>query len=167
MRRILLVGLLALACSDPTRDAEIAALGPEDPNVQQGPEHRPGQPCLLCHDNFSMAGTVYYEDLTTPFPGATVALIDAVGSQFQATTNGAGNFIIRKSDWMPVFPIGTYTDDAGNAVFGVTIIDPNNSSNNAQMVTQIGRDGSCGSCHVGTSKSASSPGHIYLTETPP
>ena len=166
MRRMLLV-LVALACSDPTHDAEVAALGPEDPNVPPGELHRPGQPCLLCHSDFTVAGTVYYEDLTTPFQGAQVTLIDAVNSQFQATTNAAGNFIIRQSDWVPVFPIGTYTNDAGTAVFGVTVVDPNNTNNPAQMITQIGRDGSCGSCHVGPSPSSSSPGHIYLTETAP
>jgi hypothetical protein len=116
----------------------------------------------LCHSNFSVAGTVYNEDLMTPFPNATVTLTDSSGSQFQATTNSAGNFIVRSSDWVPVFPIGTYVDDAGNSVFGVSIIG-SNPNNPAQMITHIGRDGSCGSCHVGTSKSPSSPGHIYLT----
>jgi hypothetical protein len=157
---------LVLGCNDPVHDAEVAALGPEDPNVPTGELHRPGQPCLLCHDSFAVAGTVYNEDLTTPFSGATVTLIDAAGTQQQATTNSAGNFIIRKSDWQPVFPIGTYVPaDGGAAVFGVSIVG-SNPNNTAQMVTHIGRDGSCGSCHVGTSKSASSPGHVYVTGGP-
>ena len=154
--------LAAIACADPVHDAAVAALGPEDPNVPIGELHRPGQPCLLCHDNFSVAGTVYNEDLMTPYPNATVTLTDANGSSFMATTNMAGNFIVRKSDWVPVFPIGTYINDAGISVFGVSIVGTN-PNNPAQMITHIGRDGSCGSCHVGTSKSPASPGHIYLT----
>ncbi len=157
--------LAIVSCADPVRSAEQQALGPEDPGVPRGPTHRPGQPCLVCHDDFSLAGTVYYEDLTTPFNGATVSFIDAQGNQFQATTNEVGNFFVKKSDFTPVFPIGTYTDGNGNTVYGVTVTgtDPNNI---AQMVTHLGRDGSCNACHQST-PSATSPGPVYLAVTPP
>ncbi len=167
MRTRLSILLLAIvSCADPVRSAEQQALGPEDPNVPHGPLHRPGQPCLVCHDNFALAGTIYYEDLTTPFNGATISFVDSQGNQFQATTNEAGNFIVRKSEWTPVFPIGAYTDSSGNAVIGVTVIgtDPNNV---AQMVTHIGRDGACASCHSSAGPSASSPGPVYLAVSPP
>jgi hypothetical protein len=159
--------LLALvACDDPIHDAEVTALGPEDPSVPQGPLHRPGQPCLLCHSNFSIAGTVYNEDLVTPFSSATVTLVDASGSTTQATTNAAGNFFILASDWTPVYPIGSYAVDGGGAVFGVTVVgnDPNSPS---EMLTHIGRDGSCASCHFGAGPSASSPGPVYATAATP
>jgi hypothetical protein len=163
MRRLLL--LFVVACADPVTSAERATLGPEDPNVPQGELHRPGQPCFVCHGDFAAAGTVYQDDLTTPFEGATVTLIDAMGSQANATTNAAGNFVIRKEDWTPVFPIGTYTNDAGTAVFGVTVLgsDPNNP---AEMITQIGRNGGCNECHQ-PQLSASSAGPIYVTTGSP
>ncbi len=38
------------ACGgDPVHDEEVAALGPEPGGGAPGPEHRPGQPCLVCH----------------------------------------------------------------------------------------------------------------------
>ncbi len=165
MKRALLVFAMMVACADPVKSAEQTALGPEDPSVPKGELHRPGQPCLVCHDDFAAAGTVYQDDLVTPFEGATVTLTDAVGSQASATTNAAGNFVIRKSEWKPTFPIGTFTDGNGNTVFGVSVVgsDPNNA---AQMITQAGRDLGCNSCHQ-PDRTASSPGPIYITTGAP
>lgn len=166
MKRIVFLLLAVVSCADPVRNAERQALGPEDPGVPRGETHRPGQPCLVCHDDFSIAGTIYYEDLTTPFEGATVSFVDASGNTFSSTTNSAGNFIVRKSDWVPVFPIGAYTDGNGNPVIGVTVVgtDPNNV---AQMITHMGRDGACASCHTKDGPSTTSPGPVYLSVTPP
>ena len=159
--RVLFVVLALAACTDPVNSAERNALGPEDPNVPQGEFHRPGQPCLVCHDNFALAGTIYDTDLTTPFEGATITITDAAGNQAQATSNSAGNFIIRKSDFTPVYPIGTYIDSNGNQVVGVQVLgsDPNST---AQMLTQIGREGSCNMCHFGTA-AANTPGVVHVT----
>lgn len=164
MKSVALLVIL-VACGDPVASSERAALGPEDPSVPKGELHRPGQPCLVCHDDFSAAGTVYQDDLVTPFENATVTLVDSVGSSTTATTNSAGNFLVRKSDWKPTFPIGTYTDSQGNAVFGVTVVgsDP---SNPAQMITQIGRDGGCNSCHR-PDRTSTSPGPVYITTGAP
>lgn len=52
------VVILAAAC-DPVRSDAVAALGGEAPGVPHGPTHRPGQPCLLGHSNFAVAGTVF------------------------------------------------------------------------------------------------------------
>jgi hypothetical protein len=167
MKRVALLPFVVMACADPVQSAEQTSLGPEDPSVPRGELHRPGQPCLVCHSDFAFAGTVYQEDFVTPFEGATVNLLDTAGDQLQANTNSAGNFIIRKSDLPPTFtyPVGTYADDAGNAVFGITVVgsDPNNP---AQMVTQIGREGSCNACHT-PAASVSSPGPIYVTTGTP
>jgi hypothetical protein len=156
-----------LACADPVKSAESSALGPEDPNVPRGETHRPGQPCFVCHDDFASAGTVYQDDLVTPFEGASVTIVDTDGHSMSATTNSVGNFIIRKSDidFQPAFPIGSFTDDAGNAVTGVTVVgsDPNNP---AVMFTQIGRDLGCNSCHT-PNRTATSPGPIYITTGAP
>jgi hypothetical protein len=57
--------------SDPILDADKAALGPEDPNVPEGPLHRAGQPCAVCHRDggedptFVFAGTVYRDPVET------------------------------------------------------------------------------------------------------
>ena len=78
----------AISCYDPVHDQEVAALGGEAPGVPQGPLHRPGQPCNVCHGGigpanlrFSVAGTVYQYSVS-PSPaanGATVQLQDVTG----------------------------------------------------------------------------------------
>ena len=62
----------ARATSNPVHDNEVAALGPEDPSVPPGPDHRPGQPCLVCHGGsgpasaqFAVGGTVYAAQIGT------------------------------------------------------------------------------------------------------
>ena len=116
----------------------------------------------------SPSRTVFNDDLVTPFDGAVVTLTDADENQTTATTNAAGNRYVRESDWKPVFPIGSFTDDAGNAVVSVSIVgsDP---SNPAQMMTHIGRDGSCAACHFGSgpTPSTSTPGPVYVTTGSP
>src|SRR5437762_1056198 len=83
----------AASCGDPVRDDGIASLGPEQPGVRRGPTHRPGQPCLLCHDDgeataFSVAGTVFADaNSTAPVGGVAVYLIDATAAVFTVSTN--------------------------------------------------------------------------------
>jgi hypothetical protein len=158
---VLVVLVAFVACDDPVQSAEIAALGPEDPNVPVGELHRPGQPCTVCHDNFSIGGTIYHDDLTTPYDSASVTLVDAANNQYTATTNSAGNFFVRKSDWQPVFPIGAYTVAEGGQVYGVTVVgdDPTTPS---QMFTHMGRTGSCATCHFGSGPAANTPGPVFV-----
>jgi len=158
MRRSVVALLALIACADPVHDAEVTALGPEDPGTPVGESHRPGQPCLVCHGDlgpahtrFAVGGTVYQSDKTTPASGVLVTLNDAAQNQLQATTNDAGNFFILYSQWHPVFPITPITLGS----------DPQNPLGN--MVTHIGRDGSCASCHFGSESSTSSPGPIFVT----
>src|SRR5205823_5311730 len=94
--------LLGPACGDPVHDERVAALGPEDRNVPPGPLHRPGQPCLLCHSRegeasaFLIAGTVYLKKGSpVPYGNATVLITDAASTTYRATTNCAGNFLVR------------------------------------------------------------------------
>jgi hypothetical protein len=137
--------VLALAsfatCSlDPTHDEAIADLGPEAPGVPPGPLHRPGQPCLVCHDGstaspaMSVGGTVTAVlGSSSPLGGAAVELTAENGSTWTATTNAAGNFFVEASAWAPVYPLR-----AAVAFGGLT----------STMSTLIGRDGSCAACHV-------------------
>ena len=129
-----------VTCSlDPVHEKAIVDLGPETPGIAQGPLHRAGQPCLVCHDGtaarpaLSAGGTIYrVRGDATPLPGASVALSDARGSTLTATTNTAGNFYVDAAAWQPVFPLTTSV-----SFEGVT----------ATMSTIIGQDGSCAACH--------------------
>ncbi|MGH7286350.1 MAG: hypothetical protein ACRELY_32935 [Polyangiaceae bacterium] len=148
--------LLATSCSlDPVRDEDQADLGDEARGVGPGPLHRPGQPCLVCHDGstasaWSMAGTVYAvrgED--APLSGASVILTDATLATFTATTNEAGNFYIEPSTWQPTYPVRV----------SVSLGDFTST-----MTTIIGRDGSCAGCHVDPA-SRVVVGRVYLAPT--
>lgn len=146
--------LLMLTACDPVRDNAIAALGGETPGVHPGPRHRPGQPCLLCHGGapgdpkqFSVAGTLFMQPTgTRPARGAAVELKAADGSRFEAVTNDAGNFYITPSQFSPKYPLETSVTFQGQRVV---------------MLTNIGRDGSCGGCHI-PKVGPDSPGHVYV-----
>jgi hypothetical protein len=159
MRRttILALGcLLSAGCADPVIDAEINAL-PDD-GVRNGPTHRGGQPCLLCHSDeggrnpaFSVAGTVY-QKLTNkvPMEGVVVHVTDATGSSQDLTSNCAGNFYIDENTWTPTFPLWV---SLSNPADGTTI----------KMISKAGRDGACAMCHADPA-GAGSPGHVYLVK---
>jgi hypothetical protein len=148
----------ALACThvacDPVRNDQIAALGDEVPGVEQGPEHRAGQPCLLCHDGkltnakeFSVGGTVFRRAVDRePVAGVLVHLLGADGSTHEATTNGVGNFYVRPTEWVPVYPMRVSLEAEGMVV---------------PMRTHVGRDGSCAGCHFDP-PGPGSFGHVSL-----
>ena len=145
------------AATDPVRSDAINALGGEAPGVGPGPEHRGGQPCLLCHDGslgspgqFSIAGTVY--DVpgpnAKPVEGVTVTMKNINdGKTKTATTNRAGNFFLNPSEWSPSYPITVTLQSGGEKP--------------TCMVTHVGRDGSCAGCHV-EPMGPSSPGRVAL-----
>jgi hypothetical protein len=157
--RILLLAVAAplavlASCVDTTHVDEVQALGGEAPGVAPGPDHRPGQPCLVCHggegpasSDFSVAGTVYavYQQ-SAPAVGAQVQIEDIAGAVGVATTNSAGNFYILASQWQPTYPIQM------QVALG--------SANN-QMLTHVGREGSCAACHQAQVGPAS-PGPVYV-----
>lgn len=156
MRREALIGAcLALAagtgsgCTDPVRDQQIAALG--DDTEPPGPDHRAGQPCLLCHSDggpasskaFAIAGTVW----ASASPGAkgkegiVVQFIDARGGApaQPAETGPSGNFYVPIADWPNIaFPIRTalYRSDSDIDSAPIT-----------KMNSLINREGSCNFCH--------------------
>jgi hypothetical protein len=144
--------------TDPTIGAVVDRLGPEQPGVPQGPEHRPGQPCVTCHHGsgpgdpaFSLAGTVYVDrDSASALEGASVEFVDAREQRRVATSNCAGNFYIEADDWQPEFPVWV------EVRFGALAI---------AMETPIQRDGACATCHSDPA-GPSSAGHVYLSEEP-
>jgi hypothetical protein len=139
---------------DPVQDDLKASLGDEVAGVQEGPTHRPGQPCTVCHDGklgdpneFSVAGTIFQNETDrVAAEGAVVTLHSGDGSTFQLTANSAGNFYVEPSQFTAVYPMKT------DVLYkGVTV----------KMTTNIGRDGACGQCHTDPA-GPSSPGHIWI-----
>ena len=172
--RIRTSGILALAlaaaaaapsCSDPVHDDEVKALGPEYPGIPPGEYHRAGQPCTVCHGpegpaqtQFSVAGTIFWQPYVTTngqnqssigANNVTVSLVDDTGRQEQVVTNCVGNFWITPGDYPAAFPLL------------VTVFGPGGLT--ASMGTaQIGRSGSCATCH-NDPPNYNSLGHVHLT----
>jgi hypothetical protein len=155
MRSSLLIVILAawiVACEDPLKARAVEALGPEALDVPEGPLHRPGEPCVLCHDGdvaraFSLGGTVYVApDSERPAPGASVALVDASGARFAAITNCAGNFFVLPEDFQPVYPLWAALRLGAHEIV---------------MESPIHEDGSCAGCH-GREAGPESAGGVYL-----
>lgn len=159
MRSLLFAALaLAVASCDPVREQAIDELGPEAPGVDQGPTHRPGQPCLVCHGaggpegpTFSVAGTIFRtRDARVGVPGAVVTITDADGVTRRFGTNEVGTFFVQESEWKPKFPLRT------SVASGTTTVE---------MKTLINGDGSCGSCHRDPA-ARDAAGHIYIEDSP-
>lgn len=135
--------LLAASCTDPVKDHAIERLGPEQGGVPEGPEHRPGQPCVLCHSDggpasdhkFAIGGTIF--DTAKADKGAEnvrVYFIDAANAERQVVTNAVGNFFIRESEWPDLtFPFKT----------GIR----RGTGLPVSMQSTINREGSCNFCH--------------------
>ena len=164
-------GATVAGCTDPVRDAEIEALGPEEPGVPLDGDHRPGQPCLHCHTKggpaktaFAIAGTVYETDEpgSKGADGIFVQFVDSAGGAPREIpqTGPSGNFYVPLQDWPDIrYPIrvGLYTDLNGPP----TVV----------MKSLINREGSCNFCHRPNiedpnedeiEESRSSAGQIYM-----
>jgi hypothetical protein len=154
------LALLVAAC-DPVVDDAVAALGPEDPNVRRGPLHRPGQPCLLCHDGslgnpqrFTVAGTVFQKSGNrVAADGVVVQITDANAQHHDIPTNAAGNFYLTPSDYDPTFPLQVILNTGGGSVRMQTQIAGNGTTE---------PNGACASCHFDPA-GADSPGHVCVT----
>jgi len=152
MRTLLLV--FALAACDPVHSDAVDALGGEAQGVRRGPLHRPGQPCLVCHDGaigdpnaFSVAGTVFVNPGdVTPASGASVHLTSSNGAEVRTTTNAAGNFYLTPNEYTPAYPMKVDVQYQGIVV---------------KMTSNVGRDGSCAGCHADPA-GPTSPGHVYI-----
>lgn len=163
----LAIGAFASSCTDPVYDQQIQDLGDEAPGVDPGPNHRPGQPCVLCHSStgpasdaqFAMAGTVFETPTSIKgVPGVEVLLVDAngvspidanSGFRIPIVTNLAGNFYVPTSIWNPAFPVRVAIFCSGTQIQGpdgipVTCGFPGQRK---QMQSHIGREPSCAGCH--------------------
>lgn len=177
-----IVLVLVAGCGDPVRSNAIDALGDEAPGVKPGPLHRPGQPCVLCHDGngpgnivLAFGGTVYQNQSgpRIPMVGAIVHFRDSVGRNYWTATNCAGNFFVVDGDYTPSWPVFVKIE------YTVSVPVPNPQGMPltqtvpvvAMMTSPIYetegstvaglRDRSCANCHSDPG-SQSSVGHIYL-----
>jgi hypothetical protein len=152
-----IASLASVSCVDDVHNEEVAALGPE--TGSPGPLHRPGQPCLTCHGGsgpaklqFSEGGTVYLnQGGGMPAPGASVQIEDILGNLWTTQANAAGNFFVTLSDFAPHYPTQMQVTSSDGTV-------------SLQMLTHVGRDGSCADCHTATA-GPTSPGPVYVIAT--
>lgn len=138
-------------------------------------EHRPGQPCLLCHGetifvpppgpDFETAGTVYGGDSDpedSGIEGVDVIITDAMGREIVAVTNRAGNFMVEVSS-----DVNEPTQrDKGRLLIPWELEFPLSvrirmGEIEQEMETKIWREGSCAHCH-GPEPGADSVGRVYL-----
>jgi hypothetical protein len=150
--------VMVSACGDPSHDNIVDALGSDPSGQPNGPTHRAGEPCLTCHGGsgpasaqLAVGGTAYsVKGQSDPLVNGTVHLVDATGAKFEMPTNSVGNFFATTAEWKPVAPIHvSLTQDTAEA----------------DMISHIGRDGSCADCHTPTA-GPRSPGPIYLATDP-
>jgi hypothetical protein len=139
---------------DPEHQLAVEALGDEDPGVPIGPLHRPGQPCMVCHDvgdpakTFTIAGTVFRDNLsTTPLTDADILFVDSAGNRFVSHTNCVGNFYVGLGQFEPVWP------------FWVTI---RQGANDSPMGSPVHRERSCAACHFNP-MGPRTAGQVFLT----
>ncbi len=152
------VGIAAVGagCYDPVHLDAVAALGPETPGVPPGPKHRAGQPCSTCHGGegpaeteLAFGGTLYrVRGGTEPLVGGEVIVTDARGESRRVQSNEVGNFFSSKADWSPVFPLRVAVEAEGIR---------------RDMVSTIGRDGGCATCHRDSGDRSFMPG-VFLRD---
>jgi len=139
-------------------------------------EHRPGQPCLVCHgadyspggDIFVLAGTIFEfadDSDENGLEGATVTVTDSDGREFTAITNTAGNFMVQVDPalsqprqrprgrltigFQPKFPLRV------SVAYGST---------EQEMESRIWRNGACAHCHRGATASAEQVEKVWVYE---
>jgi len=173
-RALLLLALNGCLTTSPEKIAE-DELGDVDHCVPEpgererecgSPYHRPGQPCLVCHDGlhgptFSVAGTVYRRASdTTGLGGVQVTIVDALGQAVDVTTNSAGNFMVREGR-------GGDRDDGEVRVPFVLeyplSVELSYEGTTREMRSTIWREGSCAGCHT-AEEGPNSPGRIFVEE---
>jgi hypothetical protein len=163
-------------CGNPAIDVLVDQLGGENPNVEAGEHHRPGQPCVLCHSPYegaspemSLGGTVFADQASfLPVEGVQVVITDTRGITKTVETNCIGNFFVEAGTWDakypdPQFPLAvdircpTYDEN------GALIVDAAGAPvlRVKSMGSVISRDGSCASCHTLQGRGGESTGWVF------
>lgn len=145
-------------------------------------EHRPGQPCLLCHSSeghfprapgektFEIGGTVYgfIDDAEDQgIEGVEIYFTDATGYQFTARSNRVGNFLVEVDGSLSEPVQGRKgvlkIPRKPRYPLEVTVV---RGDEHQRMKTKIWRNGSCAHCH-GPEPGADSVGRVYLFDRRP
>ena len=169
---VFMLGCLGTSPEEERREAQ----GPyEDGNE----EHRPGQPCLVCHshdynpggDVFEVAGTVYLmasDDDESGIEGASVDFTDATGRTFSALTNRKGNFMVEVDSGLAA------PEQRNNGRLGIPFrpefplrVAVRYADLEAEMETEIRREGSCAGCHRGEAPSRDHVDKVFASEDTP
>ena len=160
---------------DPVHRAGVNNLGGEQADLYP-PEtefHRPGEPCALCHsaagpasNTFVLAGTVFWgpDNYQRRVDQAYVR----VGGPDKTTkcfvTNCNGNFFVRPEDYPNLkFPLLISVERVNNP--GGPGPDAEKSIKIRRMTSHIGREPSCGTCHILGLRDFGSPGQIRMYDT--
>jgi hypothetical protein len=131
--------------------AVVAALGLAACGVpEHGPQMRPGEDCLDCHDgrraqSWTVAGTLFDSPQASPdagIEGADVLVTDSAGRMLTLRTNGAGNFYTAEP---LTFPLRVEVQGHGTDV-GMSMEAPS---------------GSCNVCHTEPPENEA-PGRLFL-----
>ncbi len=173
--RIILAACLAplAACLvDSPQEREPAVQGNYDDGDE---EHRPGQPCLLCHSSeghfprapgettFEIGGTIYEfldSEEDQGLGGVEIVFTDARGDTFTALSNDVGNFLVgvdtglseprqRDKGWLHLPRKPRYPLE----------VRIRRGDEEQRMKTKIWRNGSCAHCH-GPQPGADSVGRV-------
>lgn len=109
--------------------------------------HNPGQDCMQCHSDFSVAGTLYTTATgSTPIAGATITIKDGSGQTEDLVTNANGNFYSFNAH---SFPITAWASDCS-------------ITQNAQMMVSQVQSSSNGGCNMSGCHRTTAQGHIHL-----
>lgn len=176
MAAVVLAATVSASCFDPVHSDDVAALGPEVKGVREGPTHRPGQPCIVCHGGkgpgspeFEIAGTIfdYRDPPSAPVEGVEVVITDSSTPPKSVTlqSNRAGNFYLDKDRETFFYPLHVELNDS--RIKQELPLVPN--AGIRSMVTPIGRNGGCAFCHVHNVNDADKKTHmpqVFLNTKP-
>ena len=137
----LVPSLLLTGCEDENDDDEHETVISSYDDTES---HRAGNNCMSCHVSggdgegwFTVAGTVYQTDGTTPYPNTTVKLYtgaDASGELvITVEVDGNGNF---------------YTTEAVD--WGMGLYPNISNDSETRTMSSVVTTGACNSCHSGT-----------------
>lgn len=176
---VALVGCVAYGGSscnlDPVHRAGVNNLGGEQADLYP-PEteyHRPGEPCALCHSAagpadtvFVLAGTIFWgpDNYERRVDQAYVRIGGPDKTTKCFVTNCNGNFFVKSEDYPNLkFPLLISVERVNNP--GGSGPDDEKSIRIRRMTSHIGREASCGTCHILGLRDFGSPGQIRMYDT--
>ena len=173
---VFLVAGVGSSCNlDPVHRAGVNQLGNEN-GGQYPPEteyHRPGEPCALCHSaagpantQFVLAGTVFWgpDRYNRRVDQAYVRIGGPEKTTKCFVTNCNGNFFVKTEDYPNhKFPLLISVERVNDP--GGPGPDAEKSIKIRRMTSHIGREASCGTCHILGLRDFGSPGQIRMYDT--